>query len=115
MEKKASLKASIRKSIQEKREEINLADFSLTKADYLAPGSEFPLVVQPSMPGVNLAGWAKSNREYINTELAKHGAILFRNFTVDSAAKFEEFARSVSADGDLFDEYGDLPRDNPGA
>lgn len=115
MENRLSLKASIRKSIQEKREEINLSNFSLTKSSYLNPGELLPLVVEPAINGVNLASWARNNRDYIGTELARHGAILFHNFPVDSPSKFEEFARAVSADGELFDEYGDLPRENPGA
>jgi len=115
MERSSSLRASIRKSVQEKRDEISLEDFRLTKSSYLAQGELLPLMVQPTLNGVNLASWAVNNKEYIRTELAKHGAILFRDFTVDSPLKFEEFARSVSADGELFDEYGDLPRENPGA
>jgi alpha-ketoglutarate-dependent taurine dioxygenase len=87
----------------------------LTTSSYLSPGQLLPLVIQPSIAGVNLASWAGNNKEYLRRELAKHGAILFRNFTVDSPAKFEAFACAVSADGELFDEYGDLPRENPGA
>ncbi len=115
MEKKSGLRASIRQSIQEKRSEINLDTFRLTTTSYLHPGQLLPLIIQPTMSGVNLAEWAKSNRDYLQEELVKHGAILFRNFSLDSAGKFEEFARSVSRDGELFDEYGDLPRENPGA
>jgi alpha-ketoglutarate-dependent taurine dioxygenase len=107
--------SSIRRSIQRKREEINLADFSLTETSYLAPGQLLPLIIRPSIAGVNLASWAENNKEYLKQELAKHGAILFRNFTIDSPDKFEAFAHAVSADGELFDEYGDLPRDTPGA
>src|SRR6266700_828075 len=113
MEEKLSIKASIRKSIQDSREEINLTNFSLTTSDYLGQET-LPLVIQPAMDGVNLAGWASNNREYIRSNLAKHGAILFRNFAITSPAKFEEFAHSVSETGELFDEYGDLPRDDPG-
>lgn len=114
MEKRPSLKASIRKSIQERHEEINLADLKLTQASYLQPDLHFPLVVQPAMSGVNVAVWASNNKEYIATELAKHGAILFRNFTIDSSMKFEDFALAASPGGELFGEYGDLPRDDPG-
>jgi alpha-ketoglutarate-dependent taurine dioxygenase len=114
MEKKPSLKASIRRSMQERREEIDLAALQLTRESYLQPGLSFPLVVQPTMDGVNLVAWSKNNKEYLNTSLAKHGAILFRKFPVDTPAKFEEFATSISASGELFDEYGDLPRDDPG-
>jgi alpha-ketoglutarate-dependent taurine dioxygenase len=115
MEKKVGLESGITSSIQRRREEISLADFSLTKAGYLSDGALLPLVVQPALAGVNIVSWAANNREYICKELATHGAILFRNFTVDSPAKFEAFACAVSADGTLFDEYGDLPRENPGA
>lgn len=110
-----STESSIRRSILKKREEINLAELSLTKTSYLAPGQTFPLVIQPSIAGVNLTSWAESHKEYLRKELATHGAILFRNFTIDSAEKFEAFAHAASADGELFDEYGDLPRDTPGA
>ncbi len=113
MEKK--VETSIRKNIQKRREEISLNDFSLTKSSYLSPTTHFPLVIQPSMAGVNLASWTKNSKEYLRNELAKHGALLFRNFTIDSPGKFEEFARALSTNGELFDEYGDLPRAQPGA
>src|SRR5215472_6075466 len=115
MERKSSLESSLRKSLQKKREEMNLADFQLTTSRSLSPGQLLPLVIEPAIAGVNLASWAGNNREYIERELAKRGAILFRNFAVDSPAKFEAFARAVSADGDLFDEYGDLSREDKGA
>ncbi|HTK06064.1 MAG TPA: TauD/TfdA family dioxygenase [Ktedonobacteraceae bacterium] len=115
MDKRPSLRANIKKIVQERREEISLTDFNLTKTEYFSPESHLPLVVQPAINGVNLAGWALNNKEYIQRELATHGAILFRNFTIDSPARFEEFALSASAKGELFDEYGDLPRDTPGA
>ena len=115
MEKRPSLKASIRKSIQEKREEVNLDSFSLTSTSYLAPGQLLPLVIQPTIKGVNLASWAANSREYLRNELDKHGAVLCQGFNVDTPGKFEAFASAVATDGELFDEYGDLPRDTPGA
>src|SRR4051812_34742963 len=103
MKTKPSLDSSLRKSLQKRREEINLADFQLTTSHSLSPEQLLPLVIEPTIAGVNLAHWAGNNRDYLGRELAKHGAILFRNFAVDSPAKFEAFARAVSADGDLFD------------
>jgi len=113
MDKKPGLRASIRSSIQSRREEIDLGGISLTAASYFQPGHLLPLVIQPTMEGVNLASWAGNNQDYVRTELAKHGGILFRNFNVDAPAKFEAFAKAISTE--LFDEYGDLPRDTPGA
>jgi alpha-ketoglutarate-dependent taurine dioxygenase len=104
---------SLKKSIRAKREEINLAQITLTSASYLKEGQALPLVIQPTISGVNLASWAANNQEYLRKELAAHGGILFHNFSVDSPAKFEEFARAISTE--LFDEYGDLPRENRGA
>lgn len=115
MEKPSGIRASIRQSIQEKRAEIQLDTLRLTTNSYLQPDQLLPLIMQPTMNGVNLAQWAKNNRDELQTELLKHGAILFRNFSIDSPAKFEEFACAVARDGELFDEYGDLPRETPGA
>ena len=115
IEKKPGMKASIRKSIQEKREEIDLANIKLVQSGYLGTDQSMPLVIQPAMDGVNPVSWAASNKAYIHGELARHGALLLRNFRVDTPAKFETFARALSKSGELFDEYGDLPRDDPGA
>src|SRR5215469_11215099 len=117
MEKRPGFNASIRQRIQERREEmeINLDTLRLTTASYLQPGQLLPLVIQPALTGVNLARWAANNRDYLQEELVKHGALLFRNFALDSAQKFEEFAGAMIQDGELYDEYGDLPRENPGA
>ncbi|GHO97454.1 hypothetical protein KSF_075020 [Reticulibacter mediterranei] len=38
-----------------------------------------------------------------------------KGFNIDSPEKFEAFAQTVATDGELFDEYGDLPRDTLGA
>ena len=115
METKPDLRASIKRNRQERQEGINLANLSLTRSSYLSENPRWPLVIQPAIEGVNLASWVRNNREYINQELDKHGALLFRGFAVDSAQDFENFALATSATGELFDEYGDLPRDNPGA
>lgn len=115
MEKRPSLKPGLRKGLSQRREEIDLAHMSLTRARTLTPERPLPLVIEPAMDGINLNSWAGNNKETLHAWLAKHGAILFRNFTVDAPAKFEEFARTVSASGELFDEYGDLPREDAGA
>ncbi|HEY5004009.1 MAG TPA: TauD/TfdA family dioxygenase, partial [Ktedonobacteraceae bacterium] len=71
--------------------------------------------IQPKVKGVNLVHWITGNHDEVQKELRQYGAILFRNFSLDSPDKFEEFARAAASDGELFDEYGDLPREKPGA
>ncbi len=87
---------------------VSLSQEKLVVTDYLQPGQTFPLVIQPAACNVDLVAWAKTNREFIETELLKHGAILFRGFNVDSVSEFESIAQAICPD--LFGEYGDLPR-----
>ncbi|HVR98011.1 MAG TPA: amino acid adenylation domain-containing protein [Thermoanaerobaculia bacterium] len=92
---------------------VDMAEMELVKTEYLQPGSTFPLVVRPNLGDIDLPGWAQDSRDFIDTQLAKHGAILFRGFNVTSVTEFERFAKSVC--NELFDEYGDLPREQESA
>ncbi|BAZ54102.1 condensation domain-containing protein [Nostoc sp. NIES-4103] len=91
---------------------VSLSGEQLIKTDYLQAGQEFPLVIQPNIAEVDLISWAENNREYLETELLKHGAILFRGFNVKSVSEFETFAQTICSN--LFAEYGDLPRTGEG-
>ncbi|MBP5972965.1 TauD/TfdA family dioxygenase [Brasilonema sp. CT11] len=87
---------------------VSLSQEKWVVTDYLQPGQTFPLVIHPADRDLDLVAWAKTNREFIETELLKHGAILFRGFNVDSVSEFESVAQAICPD--LFGEYGDLPR-----
>lgn len=76
---------------------------------FLDHAPEIPLIMEPSTGEVSLSAWLRTHREYIESMLHRHGAILFRNFHDGSVEKFEEAAGAVCAD--LFGEYGDLPRE----
>jgi alpha-ketoglutarate-dependent taurine dioxygenase len=71
-----------------------------------------PLVVVPDSADIDLVEWAGKNREFIETKLLDHGAILFRQFALNSVTEFESFANAVCPD--LFADYGDLPREEMG-
>ncbi|RUS99016.1 condensation domain-containing protein [Trichormus variabilis] len=91
---------------------VSLSVEQLIKTDYLQEGQKFPLVIQPNNAEIDIMFWAKNNREYLETELFKHGAILFRGFDVKSVSEFENFAQTICPN--LFAEYGDLPRTGEG-
>ncbi len=91
---------------------VSLIAEQLIKTDYLQGGQNFPLVIQPNTTEVDLLSWVENNREYIETELLKHGAILFRGFNIRSVSEFENFAQTICPN--LFAEYGDLPRTGEG-
>jgi alpha-ketoglutarate-dependent taurine dioxygenase len=92
-----------------RRKPIRVSDESLVKAERLRPETALPLVIQPRVPTVSLTGWAGSNREFIETKLMSHGAILFRNFNPGGISEFEQLIESVC--GALLDyPYRSTPR-----
>ncbi|HKV36072.1 MAG TPA: amino acid adenylation domain-containing protein [Pyrinomonadaceae bacterium] len=111
-EKSKREESNLKKLKSLRRSGVNLKQVSLTKTEYLAESETLPLVLRPAAE-VNLADWARGNRDYIETELQRHGALLFRGFDLDSPARFEEFAIAVCEQ--LFTEYGDLPRQDTGS
>lgn len=68
------------------------------------PGHQFPLLLRPNAENVDLAGWAGSNRDVIGSMLSEHGALLFRDFEVDSIRGLERFAKALSSE---LIEYGE--------
>ena len=77
-----------------------------------APDQFLPLVVEPTQPGLVLADWNSTNRDWVEDRLRVHGGILFRNWDLPSPADFERAAKAVY--GELFADYGDLPRNAAG-
>lgn len=71
-----------------RRSAVSLSQPCLIEADYLRSG-RIPLVVQPKLDGLNLAGWIKSNTAFVYENLLKCGGILFRGFEMSAAEDFE--------------------------
>jgi alpha-ketoglutarate-dependent taurine dioxygenase len=69
---------------------------SLVNTSFLAGGQSYPLVVEPSAGGLVLHAWMKDHKEWVRTQLLRHGAILFRNFPVQSTGPFQEFVQALS-------------------
>ena len=88
-------RASIRESRPARRRAVDLTEFSAIRTDLLASGVALPLVVRPVAPDVDLVEWAGRNREFVDAKLLERGAVLFRGFSVASAAEFERVARAT--------------------
>jgi alpha-ketoglutarate-dependent taurine dioxygenase len=68
-----------------------------------------PLVVRPSVPGLDLVAWAAANRAYLEQNLHRSGAVLFRGFGIDDVDEFQRLVQAVS--GDLLEyTYRSSPR-----
>jgi alpha-ketoglutarate-dependent taurine dioxygenase len=91
---------------------VSLSPRDLIETEYLNFAESFPLVIRPVVEGADLIGWIKGNRDFVETELLKHGAILFRAFHTDSNAAFEQVAAAGCTE--LFGDYSDLPREENG-
>ncbi len=58
----------------------------------------FPLVLQNNNKDHELAAWLLSNQEKFNSELYKHGAILCRDFQIDTVEKFQSLTETFPND-----------------
>jgi alpha-ketoglutarate-dependent taurine dioxygenase len=68
------------------------------RTNYAGEGKTLPLIVQPERGRLDLLEWIATAREFVQTELLRHGGILFRNFRLKSVEQFQEAARVVSPD-----------------
>jgi alpha-ketoglutarate-dependent taurine dioxygenase len=92
-----------------RRKSVDLTNFNPVKESQSHPDQPLPLIMEPAADHVDLADWARNNREYIEQKLHQHGAVLFRGFGLATATDFERVAASICHE--LYSEYGDLPRE----
>lgn len=96
MENRTSEHPPIRRLAAARRVPISITAEDLVKTSFLQPGHTLPLVIEPRDEKLDIVTWAGSCRDYIETQLLKYGGILFRNFDISSADRFEEFAKAIS-------------------
>jgi len=67
-----------------------------------------PFCVEAVGADADLLGWVRAERAAVEAALERHGAVLFRGGPFHDAAAFEALGRALV--GELYGEYGDLPR-----
>ena len=98
-----------KKLMNVKPKAISVKQESLVQEDYLEPGGTLPLVLRPTLDGLNLITWATRNRDFLEANLLKHGGILFRGFNLVDVSEFERFINTIS--GSLLEySYRSTPR-----
>jgi alpha-ketoglutarate-dependent taurine dioxygenase len=95
-----------------RRKAVDLAHFNPIRESRIGPEQTLPLIMEPAADQVDLADWARNNREYIAEKLHSHGGILFRGFNLATPEDFERVAAGVYTE--IYSEYGDLPREGAG-
>jgi alpha-ketoglutarate-dependent taurine dioxygenase len=81
-----------------KRKPISVTREGLVTTEPLEGGGRLPLVMRPSVDGLDLAAWAVNHRDIFKTQLLRHGGILFRNFNISSPDEFEHFVIACSSE-----------------
>lgn len=81
-----------------RRQLLSLSQETFVTESYLDKDGTLPLVLKPRISGINLSQWALDNRPYIERQLDRHGAILFRGFGLTMPEEFEAFIRSSVGD-----------------
>jgi alpha-ketoglutarate-dependent taurine dioxygenase len=79
-----------------KRKPINLSQEQLITTEFLQSEQHLPLVIKPTVDGIDLTAWVTSYREWIETELLKYGGILFRQFNIKKIDDFQLFLQALS-------------------
>ncbi len=95
-----------------RRKAVDLSHFNPIKESTMGADQPLPLVMEPATDQVDLAEWARNNRDYIAQKLHKHGGILFRGFNLKGPSDFEEVAAGIY--NEIYSDYGDLPRESAG-
>jgi alpha-ketoglutarate-dependent taurine dioxygenase len=81
-----------------RRKALSLTQGGLVAVEFQKGAGGLPLVMRPSVDGLDLVTWALSNRELIGAHLLKHGGILFKNFNISSPDVFEQLVIACSAE-----------------
>ena len=80
------------------RKAVSVGDGEIVSQKGPPAGQSIPMTIQPTLEGVDLAGWAEGSRPLIDSLLATHGAILFRGFDGADLPGLARFVHSVSGD-----------------
>ncbi|HEX8853141.1 MAG TPA: TauD/TfdA family dioxygenase [Pyrinomonadaceae bacterium] len=81
-----------------RRHAISVSKDSLVRTTFLETEGRPPLLVEPTIEGVNPASWLARHREELEAQLLKHGGLLFRGFRLQGVDDFEQFIKAMSAE-----------------
>ncbi len=105
MDNRRSQKPSLMGPKTVRRKGLTLSNEGVVKTDYLITGRPIPFVAEPLVDRINLAVWARENRDLLDQLLLDHRAVLFRGFDVKTVNDFKDFVHATSNEELL--EYSD--------
>lgn len=75
-------------SFSRRKTPVTASSDALVRTSHLGP-SHLPLVVEPEVEGVGLIQWCETHAEKIDAMLNNFGAVLFRNFGLETIEQFQ--------------------------
>ncbi|HLX09295.1 MAG TPA: TauD/TfdA family dioxygenase [Thermoanaerobaculia bacterium] len=78
------------------RRALKISDEALVKRSLPAPGKAIPLMLEPTLPSVDLVDWAAGHAELLASLLLEHRALLFRGFAIAGAGGLRRFTEVTS-------------------
>jgi alpha-ketoglutarate-dependent taurine dioxygenase len=81
-----------------KRQSLRVSAEELVNTGTLGSGQPLPLVIEPRVTDLGLASWVSGQRDFVEERLLRHGAILFRNFAIESSVQFRDIASALYPD-----------------
>jgi amino acid adenylation domain-containing protein len=95
-EETARAESKFKKFKQVKPKAVSLQHGGLVRKGHLGGDARLPLVVEPAVDIIDLAGWVANNLRAVESDLFEHGAILFRGFKVSDQPAFAEVVKAAS-------------------
>lgn len=81
-----------------RRQAIHLSPTELVSVEPWHPDASLPLVIQPTVEGVNLVSWAAKHQAWIEARLLQHGGLLLRGFKPDLLTQFEPLLQAIAGE-----------------
>jgi alpha-ketoglutarate-dependent taurine dioxygenase len=79
------------------RKPVRLSQQELVRTSYFDADRRFPIVVEPTLPDLDLVAYASGSRPSLDELLDRHGAVFFRGFSLGTVERFQQFVTAVSS------------------
>jgi len=94
----AQQQLSLEKLKTARRSAVTVSDAGPVKVQPLADAGSLPLLIEPTVSGLDPLAWANHHREFIESSLLKHGGILFRHFEIRTPEDFARFMETIAGE-----------------
>jgi amino acid adenylation domain-containing protein len=74
---------------------VKVSRQQLVRTQPLTEGRDLPLLFEPNIADVDVFDWVADHRELVESNLLRHGGLLFRGFGLGAQADFEQYVKAL--------------------